>query len=87
MDKLSDPADSNAKLGHKTVQPHPSQQQDGPLKLGDMVMFYDENDRTVRGIVRWIGRNTNQLRSGAKIVGIEIVSSYIFKHVQLYSHT
>lgn len=79
MDKLSNPTDSNTKPNHeKTVQPHPSQKQDDPLKFGDMVTFVDEQDRPVKGVVRWIGRNTNQLKSGAKIVGIETVSSYIF---------
>ena len=78
MDKLSNPTDSNAKPNNETVKPPPSQKQDDPLKLGDIVIFFDEQDRPVKGVVRWIGRNTDQLRSGTKIVGIETVSSYIF---------
>ena len=78
MDKLSNPADSNAKPNSETVKPHPSQKQDDPLKLDDMVTFFDEQDRPVKGVVRWIGRNISLLRNGAKIVGIETVSSYIF---------
>ena len=74
MDKLSDITDSKAKPSHETVQPHPSQKQDGPLQLGDMVIFYDENDRPVNGVVRWIGRNTTALKSGSRIVGLETVS-------------
>ena len=76
MDKLSDIVFSKAKPCHETVQPHPSQNQDDPLKLGDMVTFYDEHDRPMNGVVRWIGRNTKQLKNGSKIVGIETVSFY-----------
>ena len=75
MDKLSNP---NGEPTNKTVQPHPSQKQDDPLKLGDMVTFFDEQDRPMKGVVRWIGRNISQLSSGAKVVGIETVSGYIF---------
>ena len=76
MDKLSAITYPKAKPSHETIQPHLSQEQDDPLKLGDMVMFHDENDRPVNGVVRWIGRNTEQLRNGSKIVGVETVSFY-----------
>ena len=56
------------------MQPHPSQIEDTPLKLGDMVTFFDENDRPVNGVVRWIGRNISALKNGSEIVGIETVS-------------
>ena len=76
MDKLSNPADPKAKPSHKTVSPHPSQNQDNLPKLGDMVTFYDENGRPVNGVVRWIGRNTAVLKNRSTIVGIATVSSY-----------
>ena len=69
MDRLSKPS-------HETMQPRQSQKQDDPFKLGDVVLFYDENDILMNGVVRWIGRNTNVLRNGSKIVGIETVSFY-----------
>ena len=74
MDKLSEPEASKSSQVQETVQPYPSQIQDVPLKLGDIVTFYDENDRPVNGFVRWIGRNTDIFRDGTKIVGIETVS-------------
>ena len=73
MDKLSEPESSKSSQVHET-QPHPSQVQDAPLKLGDKVIFYDENDTPVNGHVRWIGRNTIVLPNGSRIVGIETVS-------------
>ena len=84
MDKLSDPADPKTKPSHET-QPHLSQKQDDPLKLGDIVTFYDEKDRPVNGVVRWIGRNTAVMKNGSKIVGIETVSFY-YMPSKLYSH-
>lgn len=65
MNELSGPKSSQV---HKTVESHPSQIQDAPLKLGDKVTFYDVRDNPVNGFVRWIGRHKN-----AKIVGIETV--------------
>ena len=66
MDKLSEPVDSYAK----------SQAQNAPLKLGDNAIFYDENDKKMNGVVRWIGMNREIMESGTKIVGIETVTSY-----------
>ena len=74
MDKLSKPETSKSSQVQETVQRHPSQIQDVPLKLGDKVIFYDENDKPVNGVVRWIGRNKDVLPDGTKIVGIETVS-------------
>ena len=75
MDKLSEPPEtSKSNQVHEIVQPHPPQAQDAPLKLGDIVTFYDENDKPINGLVRWIGRNTDVLRNGSRIVGIETVS-------------
>ena len=76
MDKLSEPEISKSSQVHETVQPHLSQIQNAPLKLGDIVKFYDDSDRPVNGIVRWIGRNRDVLRSGSRIVGIETVSFF-----------
>ena len=73
MDKLSEPESSKSSQVHETVQP---QAQDAPLKLGDKVIFYDENDVPVNGVVRWIGRNKVALPHGSKIVGIETVRPY-----------
>ena len=77
MDRLSDIKDSNINakpsLIHETM--HPSQRQDDPFNLGDMVTFYD-NDRPINGVVRWIGRNMEILKDGSEIVGIETVSFY-----------
>ena len=70
MDKLSEPETSKSS---QTVQP---QAQDVPFKLGDKVIFYDENDTLVNGLVRWIGRNKVALPSGSKVVGIETVRLY-----------
>ena len=74
MDKLSEPETSRSSQVHEIVQPNPSQAQDAPLKLGDIVTFYDENDKPVNGLVRWIGRNKIAVPNGSKIVGIETVS-------------
>ena len=74
VDKLSEPEASKSSQVHETVQPYPSQLQDAPLKLGDKVTFYDENDVPINGTVRWIGRNTDVLRDKSQIVGIETVS-------------
>ena len=74
MDKLSKPETSKSSQVQETVQPQPSQIQDASSKLGDKVVFYDDKDRPVNGIVRWIGINTNVFRDGTKIVGIETVS-------------
>ena len=78
MDKLSRPVDSSAKSSHahEIVQPRPSLTQDVPVTFGDKVIFYDENDQPVNGVVRWIGRNKDILRDGSIIVGIEAVSFY-----------
>ena len=62
MDELSGPKPSQV---HEIV---PSQIQDAPLKLGNMVTFFDVKDNPVNGFVRWIGRHKN-----AEIVGIETV--------------
>jgi len=74
MDKMSAPDNSNAISSHvhETVQLHPSQGDDVPLKLCDPVIFYDENGIPVNGVVRWIGKNTQIMPN--KIVGIETVS-------------
>ena len=74
MDKLSEPEINKSSQVHETMQPYLLQIQDAPLKLGDKVIFYDEEDKPVNGIVRWIGSNKNALHSGSKIVGIETVS-------------
>ena len=76
MDKLSDPKESNTKASHihETAPPHPSQEKDDSLNLGDKVLFFNENDNPVNGVVRWIGRNVDKLKNKAKIVGIETVS-------------
>ena len=74
MDKLSEPEITKSSHARETVQPHPPQAQDGPLKLGDEVTFFDENDKPSNGVVRWIGMNKDILRDGSKIVGIETVS-------------
>ena len=76
MNKLSEPETSKSNQVYKTVQRHPSQARDPPLKLGDIVTFYDENDIPVNGIVRWIGRCKDVLRNGSRIVGIETVSFF-----------
>ena len=77
MDKL---LDSNSKTSHIEETVYQSQSQDDPLKLGDMVTFYDDNDKPINGIVRWIDRNKEIFKKGSKIVGIETVSFY-------YMHT
>ena len=76
MDKLSDPTNSYAKPSHVHETVHPSQRQGDPLELGDMVTFYDSNDKPINGFVRWVGRNREILKDGSKIVGIETVSFY-----------
>ena len=76
MDKLSNPTmDSKTKTNlHRTVQFCPSQIHNDPLKLGDKVIFFNENDEPVNGVLRWIGRNRDILNNGSKIVGLETVS-------------
>ena len=74
MDKLSKPETSKSSQVQETVQPYPSQIQDVPLKLGDIVTFYDDNDKIVNGFVRWIGRNKDVFPDGTEVVGIETVS-------------
>ena len=74
MDKLSEPENTKSSHTPETVQPHPPQVEDAPLKLGDKVAFFDENDKPLNGMVRWIGRNKDILQDGSKIVGIETVS-------------
>ena len=76
MDKLSDPTNSYAKPSHLHETVHPSQRQGDPLKLCDLVTFYDNNDEPINGVVRWVGRNRHVLKDGSKIVGIETVSFY-----------
>ena len=73
LDKFSDPVDSTVKTNdmYKTV--HPLQKEDNSLKLGDMVTFYDNNDKPINGVARWIGRN-KIVNSGSTIIGIETVS-------------
>ena len=83
MDKLSEPENIKSSHTRETVQPHPPLVQDAPLKLGDEVTFFDENDKPSNGVVRWIGINKDILRDGSKIVGIETVSymyCYIYKN-------
>ena len=77
MDKLSE---LDTKSHH--VQTHPSHAQDPPLILGDLVTFYDEKDRPMNGVVRWIGKNREVLKDGTKIVGIETVS-YMLCYVRM----
>ena len=74
MDKLSEPKNPKSSHTSETVQPHLTQVQDDLLKLGDKVVFFDENDKPLNGVVRWIGLNKNILQDGSKIVGIETVS-------------
>ena len=76
MDRLSEIVDSNTKTSHIDKIVHPSQRQDDPLKIGDVVTFYDINDRPINGVVRWIGINKEILKNGSKIVGIETVCFY-----------
>ena len=75
MDRLSDIKDLNinAKPSHVHETVHPSQGQDDPFQLGDMVTIYD-NDRPINEGVRWIGRDKEILKDESKIVGIETVS-------------
>lgn len=70
MDKLSVDSRSNARLSgvFEPVQ---------PLKLGDMVTFYDRSNNPVNGVVRWIGQNREIMRDGSKIVGIETVCKIV----------
>ena len=84
MDKLSEQETSKSGQSHETVQQHPLQAQDVPLKLDDMVIFFDENDKPVNGIVRWIGRNKDALRDGSKIVGIETTKAVSCMCVCMY---
>ena len=70
MDKLSE-TKTNV---HKTIQPCPSQIHNDPLKLGDKVIFFNESDAQVNGVLRWIGRNRDISKNGSKIVGLETVS-------------
>ena len=69
MDKLSELAETS-----KSSQVHENVQSQAQINLGDIVIFYDEEDKPVNGVVRWIGRNKDVLRNGSKIVGIETVS-------------
>jgi len=80
MDKMSAPGNSNAISSHvcETVQPHPSLADDAPFKLGDPVIFYDEKDTPVNGVVRWIGLNSIAAPDKSKIVGIETVSCIFY---------
>jgi len=80
MDKMSNPDNSNAISSHETVQRQPSQTDDAPLKLGDPVIFFsDNNDTPMNGVVRWIGRNRQIMPN--IIVGIETVSSYTILNI------
>ena len=78
VDRLSDIADrnTNAKSSHVHETVHPSQRQDDPFKLGDMVTIYDDNDKPINGVVRWIDRNEEILKDRSEVVGIETVSFY-----------
>lgn len=60
------------------VQTHSPQTQDNPLKLGDVVTFFDGEGNPVNGIVRWVGRNREILPGGTKIIGIETVGCMCF---------
>ena len=71
IDQLSGPNSTSCQV-HKG--PHALQVQDAPLKLNDGVIFYDQKDNSVRGIVRWIGTNKLMRQDGSKILGIETVS-------------
>ena len=83
MDKLSDPQGSNVNTNsvNKTVEPHPShpsQAQDGPLQLGDVVTFFNENDKPINAVVRWIGRNRSILKNGSAIVIVKSLPSVLY---------
>ena len=69
MDRLSDTADLDI-----DAKSHPSQKQDDLFKLGDVVTIYDDNNKPINGVVRWVGRNREILKDGSEIVGIETVS-------------
>ena len=49
-----------------------------PIRLGDIVTFYDEFNMKPKGIVRWIGINRSLLPEGTPIVGIEVVSDIYY---------
>ena len=73
MDKLSNPAESNQ-----------SQIKDVPFKLDDKVIFSDENNKAVNGVVRWIGTIKDIKEDGSTIIGIETVStSYIRSYIHM----
>ena len=71
MDKLSEEEYIRPSHVHESVKQY--QAGDALLKLGNKVIFNDENDKPVNGIVRWIGENRH---TGTKFVGIETVSFY-----------
>ena len=74
MNKIKKIYNANSIHVKATAQPLVSEAEDVPLKLDDQVIFYDENDKPVNGVVRWIGVNTEVMRNNSKIVGIETVS-------------
>ena len=74
MNKLQELYSANSKHVKVTAQPLVSEAENVPLKVDDQVIFYDENDKPVNGVVRWIGINTEVMRNKSKIVGIETVS-------------
>ena len=86
IDKLSEREITKSSQAHKTVQQHPLQAQDAPLKLGDAVTFFDNKDKPVNGNVRWIGRNKDVFVDGTKIVGIETTKTVSCMCVCVYDY-
>jgi len=56
----------------KLVKLHPKATENMPLKIGDRVIAYDNQDEPVKGKVKWVGEN-----NGKPIVGIYTVSTHI----------
>ena len=73
IDQLSEPNSTSCQV-NEAEGPHSLQVQDAPVKLNDEVIFYDQQDNPVCGIVRWIGMNRLMRQDGSKILGIETVS-------------
>ena len=57
-----------------TLKPASTDVDGVPIRLGDIVRFYDKVNTIHRGIIRWIGTNESLLPDGTLIVGIEAVS-------------
>ena len=74
MDKLTTNETASAAKVTEAATSLPTTRDGLPVRLGDVVNFYDDGKQQHIGIVRWTGYDKSVCPDGTAIIGIEAVS-------------